>query len=175
MSSTRCRMTSPRHEHVGVKHSPIHTLTQNPVVQWHVTPQRLCIKVCMEMRWTGMHAGRITKAGIAQTNRQVAKLLFCSLWAYLMCEEARVLNRQHPSVFISLIDMAVPPAWWRGESTSSLPRGFHGINQLAVLVDAARHSCVHTCAKWAALPAAANQGATFPTSRSNTVCRSMQP
>ena len=64
---------------------------------------------------------------------------------HLVGEQAGILNRQHPSIFICFIYMAVPPPRGRGEGAPRFPGGVDRVNQLTILVNAASHGCVHTC------------------------------
>ena len=64
---------------------------------------------------------------------------------HLMSEKACFLNRQHPGIFISFIDMAVPPAWGGGEGTPCDPWCLHRVDQVSILVNALGHGCVYTC------------------------------
>lgn len=80
---------------------------------------------------------------IYRTNQ--AEVQTAARFAHLVGEQAGILNRQHPSIFICFIHMAVPPPRGRGEGAPRLPGGVDRVNQLAILVNAASHGCVHTC------------------------------
>ena len=70
----------------------------------------------------------------------------------LMGQQACILYWQHPGRLICLIHMTVPPAWGGGEGSPCLPWGLDGVNQVAILVNALCHGCVHTCQRMLCQP-----------------------